>query len=294
MLSISIQPDIMVLLLINICLYSALRFINYFRIKDLYFFNIFSGLLLLTKLHYFVSLYLPLICLTSIILLFKKRINKRIIGHFIIGFSVMLFIGGWWYVRSYLLFDNFAGFISIQSTGVSFLHNIQFWIFHRGPRIFISFWGVWGYFDYLYPLSVFFFLLIFSIIPTPFWLFHGFIFVRKYKNKLFKEILNNKQAINILFSTAPLFLYVFVMIYVAGRMGPYTNDQGRNWLPFILPFALYLGGFYQYLNSKSFLKSFFMNRIKQLQVIMYGHIVLFGVLNIYMIFLTYQRYYLVT
>lgn len=294
MLSISIQSDIMVLLLINVCLYSALRFMNFFRIKDLYYLNIFSGLLLLTKIHFFISLYLPLICLTSIILFFKKQINKRIIGHFIIGFLIMLFIGGWWYLRSYLLFDNFAGFISIQSTGGSFLHNIQFWFFHRGPRIFISFWGVWGHFDYLYPLFVFYFLLIFSFIPIPFWLFHLFILVRKFKNKLFKEILNNKQAINILFCTAPLFLYFFVMIYIAGKMGPYTNDQGRNWLPFILPFAIYLGGFYQRLNPKSFLKGFFVDRIKQLQVIMYGHIVLFGILNIYMIFLTYQRYYLVT
>jgi hypothetical protein len=291
MLSISVQPDILALLLITAGLYFALKFVNDFVLRDFYLFHLSAGLLLLVKIQFFISFYPVLMVLIFYILFSFKKIDKRFLFHSLLSFLIVFVLGGWWYIRSSILYGNLLGYIGFESTQTSFFSNLFYWISFRGRLIFKSFWGVWGWLDYAYPLVLFFFFLVLSILPFPLWIAHTIPRLKKIRWNIFSlKFIQNKKAKNILLSLAPLFCYFLVMIYVAGTRPQNQNDQGRHWLPYIFPIAIYLGGCYEYLRFKSFRKRIFSQTLN-LKALAFEFILVFSLLNGYMMYLTYLRYY---
>jgi len=62
---------------------------------------------------------------------------------------------------------------------------------------------------------------------------------------------------------------------------PNQNDQGRHWLPYILPIAIYLGGCYDYLRFKVFQKGILAKTLN-LKALAFEFILVFSLLNVYM------------
>ena len=291
MLSISVQPDILTLLLITAGLYFALKFVNDFVVRDFYLFHLSAGLLLLVKIHFFISFYPVLIVLIFYVLFSYKKLNKRFLFHSLLCLLSVFVLGGWWYIRSFILYGNFMGYIGFESTQASFLSNLFYWVSQRGRLIFKSFWGMWGWLDYGYPLVLFFFFFMLSILPLPLWIAHIIPQLKKIRWNIFSlKFIQNKKAKNILLSLAPLFCYSLVMIFVAGTRPRNQNDQGRQWLPYIFPIAIYLGGCYEYLLFKSFRKEILVKTLN-LKALAFEFILVFSLLNVYMMYLTYLRYY---
>lgn len=289
MLSVSIQPDILALLFINLCFYFSLKFVRSYQIKYFYLFSISSGLILLIKLHFFVAAYWALLAIILLLLISQKRIHKKIFLHYLFSILIVFFIGGWWYVRSYLLYDNIIGFISSQSSQESFFLSIKIWFFYNSRFIYSSFWGVWGWVDYAYPLFVFFLLFIISFIPLPLWIFQTIKVFKADRKSLYNiKFFNSIRGIDVLVFAAPLALFFFEMIIIAGSSGA-NNSQGRYWLPFIFPLAVYMGGFLDSFKPLKLTKQPF-GKI-QLKNIVIAYVVIFTILNVYMIYLTYMRYY---
>ncbi len=291
MLSISVQPDILALLLITAGLYFALKFVNDFKMRDFYLFHLCVGLLLLVKIHFFVSFYPVLIVLILYVLFLNKRLNKGFWFHFFLCLFALFVLGGWWYIRSLFLYGNLLGYIGFESTQAPFFRNLFYWIFQRWRLVYKSFWGMWGWLDYGYPLVLFFFFFVLSILPIPLWTAYLFPQLKKIRWNIFSpKCMQNKKAKNILISIAPLFIYSIVMVFVAGMRPPNQNDQGRHWLPYILPIAIYLGGCYDYLRFKVFQKGILAKTLN-LKALAFEFILVFSLLNVYMMYLTYLRYY---
>lgn len=291
MLSISVQPDILALFLITAGLYFALKFVNDFVLRDFYLFHLASGLLLLVKIQYFISFYPVLFILIFYVLFSFKKINKRFLFHSLFCLLSVFVLGGWWYIRSYILFGNLMGYIGFERTQTPFLSNLVYWVTQRGRLIFKSFWGVWGWLDYAYPYVLFFFFFILSFLPLPLWIKHVFPRFKKIRWNIFSlNFIKNKKAKNIFISLAPLFCYSIVMIIVAGTRPQNQNDQGRHWLPYIFPIAIYLGGCYEYFRYE-FPRKKNLAKALNLKVLALGFILVFSLLNVYMMYLTYIRYY---
>ncbi len=291
MLSISVQPDILALFLITAGLYFALKFVNDFVMKDFYLFHLSAGLLLLVKIHFFISFYPVLLVLIFYVLFSNKKLNKHFLFHSLLCLLSVFVLGGWWYIRSFFLYGNFMGYIGFESTQASFFNNLFYWISFRGRLIFKSFWGMWGWLDYGYPLILFFFFFMLSILPLPLWIAYITPRFKKIRWNIFSlKFIQNKKAKNILLSLAPLFCYFLVMIFVAGTRPRNQNDQGRQWLPYIFPIAIYLGGCYEYLRFKSFRKEILVKTLNP-KALAFVFVLVFSLLNVYMMYLTYLRYY---
>ena len=288
MISVSIQPDILVLFLITGCFYFILRFIKHDSLQALYLFSLFSGLLWLTKAHFFLTTYFPLIILLVAILFIRKTLTKKISFHILTSGIMVFLLGGWWYIRSFLLFKNPIGYISFETASSPFLENIGNWLFFWMPPIFKRFWGVWGWVDYSYPLFVYGGFLLLCLIPFPFWVIrlHSFFKGKKETIDSFRASIGN-QLLNILVITVPLVTFSLVMFLIAGIKSPLDVNQGRHWLPLILPIAVYLGGFLEFIFVQ---KGEAVKKIK-LQTVMYAYIVVFFTMKLWMILLTYKRYY---
>lgn len=291
MLSISVQPDILALLLITAGFYFALKFVNDFKIKDFYLFHLNAGLLLLVKIHFFISFYPVMIGLIFYVLFLNKKLNKRFLFHTLLSLLSIIILGGWWYIRSQILYGNLMGYIGYESTQASFFSSLFYWIFQRWRLVFKSFWGMWGWLDYGYPLVLFFFFFVISVLPVPLWAAYIKPQLKKVRWNIFSfKSFQNKKAKNVLISMAPLFCYTLMMFLVAGLRPPNQNDQGRHWLPYILPIAIYLGGGYEYLRFKAFRKGF-LEKILNIKALALEFILVFSLLNVYMMYLTYLRYY---
>jgi len=288
MLSVSVQPDIMVLFLVTGCIYFALRFIIHSTSLNSCLFGLLSGLLLLTKVHFFLAVYFPLVVMMILILVRKKRFYGKSAAQILAGGLLAAVIGVWWYIRSYLLFDNLIGYVAYETSPDSFLANVKSWFFYWMPLIFKRFWGEWGWVDYAYPLYVFPFLLILCLVPLPFWISYiNSVFKKAPQAGRYDDSPEMKKWLNLVVLFLPLLVFSLIMIYIAGEISPEDNNQGRNWLPLILPIAVYLGGYLDFLAGS---RKFQARRIKRYTVV-YFYSAIFFLLNLWMILLTIKRYY---
>jgi hypothetical protein len=290
-ISISVQPDVAGILFINVCIFLSLRFITRSRARDFYLFHLAAGLLLLTKLQLFIVVYFPILLFFAIFRTKNKPSPIKSLKPWAIGFAILLAVGGWWYIRSLVFSHDIIGYISLEQTRGSVFANIKKWTMDYIPGMFLQFWGRWGWLDFSYPRwthSVFIFL---SGLPAPFWFIWVFSLLKK-KNpeerltsggEVFRPVLLLPLGLTFAF-------FVLEMAAIAAFYNPWTNSQGRQWMPFILPMAVYIGGFYEFWRfrpsgSGRLLRDF------AVRLIAYAYIAIFLVLDVWMIVLTQQRYF---
>jgi len=239
MVSVSIQPDVLALLLITVCFFLALELDRNFRLRKFYLFHVAAGLLLLTKIHLFLPVYVPLAALMAIRLVRKKAVPSHWGRHAAGGALLLFVLGGWWYVRSLFLYGNLTGYIGHDPVLGTFASHLKDWLFVYLPRVFRQFWGRWGWFDYAYPDWVYGFFLALSIFPAYFW-GRRVLGLRKHP-----ETGSAGEGPSAGFSLLAVSFAVFAveMSAIAVILSPQAHGQGRHWLPFLLPIAVYLGGF---------------------------------------------------
>ena len=119
MLSVSVQPDNLSLLLVTAGLYALVRFAVTPSTGSACAVGVIVGLLLLTKTH----LALPLASTFAVALAmaaWRGAIPAQLLTWLTAALFLALALGGWWYVRSHLLFDNWMGvigFVPVDGAG---------------------------------------------------------------------------------------------------------------------------------------------------------------------------------
>jgi len=288
MSAVSVQPDILGLLLINAGFYFAVRLGRDFRLADFYGFHVVAGLLLLTKVHLFVPLYVPIFVYFIARFVRRKSAPPGLAKHFAAGILVLLALGGWWYIRGFLIYGNLMGYIGYDEPGGSAFANLTLWLFHNVPQGFRQFWGRWGWFDHSYPIWVYAVFVLVCAYPAYDWIrwVRG---LRRAESRPAAVLPNGSGlASPLLILALPLAAFAVEIIAIATFMAPESVRQGRHWLPFILPMAVYLGGFTAVASAPS-------GRRRWLPAVperTFARAAVIGLalLNVWMIVLTWVRY----
>jgi len=289
MSAVSVQPDILGLLLINIGFYLAVRLARDFRLADFYGFHVVAGSLLLTKVHLFVPLYVPIAVYFVVRFARRKTAPRGWAKHFAAGILILWALGGWWYIRGFLLYGNLSGYIGHDAVAGQAFANLKYWVFHFGPQIFRQFWGRWGWFDYAYPLWVYVVFVFVCLYPAYDWL-RWIREIRRAKSRPEATVVPNDSGLasHLLILTLPLAAFAAEIVAIAAFADPEGVRQGRHWLPFILPIAVYLGGFTAVRGAASGRRRW-LPAIPE-RTVARAAVIGLALLNVWMIVLTWVRY----
>jgi len=289
MSAVSVQPDILGLLLINAGFYLAVRLARDFRLADFYGFHVVAGLLLLTKVHLFVPLYVPIFVYFVARFVRRKSAPPGLAKHLVGGILILLALGGWWYIRGFLLYGNLTGYVGHDSTAGQAFGNLKYWLFHYGPQIFRQFWGRWGWFDYAYPIWVYIVFVFVCLYPVHDWV-RWVGEIRRAKSRPAATDMPNGSGLasHLLILALPLAAFAVEIVAIAAFASPEGVRQGRHWLPFILPMAVYLGGFTAVVSAPSGRRRW-LPAVSE-RTFARAAVIGLALLNVWMIVLTWVRY----
>lgn len=238
MLSVSVQPDILGLLLVTLALGVLVEATGALSVRRAVTFGVLLGAIALTKPHYAP----PLAAAALVWAAWSKATGKaawlEIARVMATSTLVALAVGGWWFLRSRLLFDNWMGLVGwlpgpAASTWGS---NLATWWHLSLPMTFRSYWGVWGWFDYGVPEWMVGPLFALSVLPAI--LLVAALVARGADGPL-RTALGPRSAGQVLVLAAAGLVFLAEMIAIGAAMGM-VQAQGRHWLAFVLPQALYL------------------------------------------------------
>jgi hypothetical protein len=138
-------------------------------------------------------------------------------------------VGGWWYVRAYILYGSHTGMVGNFRTAPfgTPKQNIGWWL-EQWPLTFKSFWGMWGWLEVPLPPGLYGFLAILSVVTA------GLASVALYRRREALWALSTSVAFVVSLAVA----YACIMVVVAAFVGPVHNNQGRHWLPVVAVLAL--------------------------------------------------------
>ena len=243
MMSASVQPDMLSLLLVTVALWLLQRSLVHLSPAVACGFGVSLGLLLLTKVHTVPPLAFGALATLGL------RAGRRAVplgsaasATFWAG-STALLVGGWWYVRSRGTFDNWLGLVEWQTmsdVSPSFGENLAVWFRYALPMTFRSYWGVWGWFDYGLPDWTLPILAAVSVMPALLLVLRFRIAVGHWSwGRGAARVRRSVPRLWLFAVVLTLGAYVVEMLYIAGVMGM-VHAQGRQWLAFALPQMLYL------------------------------------------------------
>jgi hypothetical protein len=260
MLSVSVQPDVLGLVLVTFALLRLVVVLERPGTREAAWLGAALGLLLLTKLH----LALPVIGTGAVAGLVgvRRGRGRNAVRAALVSATVAACVGGWWYLRSWLLFGNVMGLMETgRDTGSSgsFLVNLRHFVELRGAEVLRSYWGVWGWLDYGLPHWLLPWLGLLVIGPAVL-LLAGAHMVRwappagraragaparsspgdspavEPGSEAAVDPLNGRGLLMIALAFA---LFAGQMVAITGLYG-LVNDQGRHWLGYAAVHALYL------------------------------------------------------
>jgi hypothetical protein len=243
MLSVSVQPDNMTLFLLNAgLLLLAGEMASPTRWGYLAF-CVLAGLLLLTKLHFFVALFVPALAAFVVQRARGDRARREVVW-LAAGVLVTAVVGGWWYLRSYLLYGHLLGLGYLyHPPGVgSVADNLLRWVRSSLPLVFQSYWGKWGWLDYGFSRLVFRLLRVVSVAPLAVYLLVFLAWRPTLRRSSLEQWRRDWRVRYVVLLGCSFALFSLEMVYIAATMGPWVNNQGRNWLPFVLVQAVYFCG----------------------------------------------------
>jgi hypothetical protein len=222
MLGASVQSDVLTVFLVSLSALTAVTYAQRRRPRDAAWFGFVVGLLLLTKVHAAgaASAAFGMLALVD----GRRSGLSRVARHLAVAGGVALVTGGWWYLRSGLLFGNLTGMVGdFRSPGFgSPRQNVLSWV-TQWPLTVKSFWGIWGWLEvpvadaYYWALSV---ALIGTCALGVF--------------RPLRSALAHTERWLVWYPVLLTAAYAAVMVLVAAVVGPYHNSQGRHWLPVIV------------------------------------------------------------
>lgn len=184
------------------------------------------GLLLLTKLHAAAAALAGLTGLVVVLGVLGR--SPRFAADVARMWTLAGLIGGWWYVRSYLLYGSYTGMVGqFRTAGFgSRRANLRGWI-GQWPLTYESFWGIWGWLE----------------VPLPTWMYVmlGCVAIVTVALACRRAVDGaHTRALTLLSVNAAgiALAYAGVMAVVAVVVGPFHNNQGRHWLPLVAAVAL--------------------------------------------------------
>lgn len=244
--SIAIQPDTLTLLLTTIGLLLLVRLAAEPGTRSLVQLGLVSGLLALVKVHVAIPLWLTALGVAVVALVWNAG-PRRLRSAMVWGTVVALAVGGWWYVRSALLYGNpFGLVVAVAAPGSagSPAGNLEQWFGIALPLTVRSYWGMWGWLDYGPPPGVVPLmgaLLVWSaiviVVAVVGWPRSpsraGVLRVAPW--------LGTGQGRGIAVLGAVHVVFAIEVLAVTMAMGSVAN-QGRHWLAFVLPQMLLVAG----------------------------------------------------
>lgn len=238
MLSVSVQPDMLGLLLTTSCLLWLVRLAHEPSARTAGALGLVLGLLLLTKLHLALPIAVTGLVTLALGLVWPGRPGVTWLRAGVVALAVATGTGGWWYGRSLILFGNAAGLMSttpLPFTAPSLLDNLRYFVDTRLVLTFRSYWGVWGWLDYGLDDAAVPWLIVVSWLPA----IVGLLALVAWRSEQKARTQLDRRAIaDAGLIALAMALFVAEMIYITAKLGP-ANDQGRHWLPFGVVHALY-------------------------------------------------------
>ncbi len=179
------------------------------------------GALLLTKLHAAVAVLVGFSCLLAV-LSWAERSRVRLVSIAYV-WAVAGVLGGWWYLRSYLLYGSYTGMVGAFRTASSGSpgQNIRSWV-AQWRLTHESFWGMWGWLEV--PLPAWLYLTLGSLAAVTAML------ACRHAPRLLRRPPFAMATVHVV---AIAVAYACIMIAVAALIGPVHNNQGRHWLPLV-------------------------------------------------------------
>lgn len=242
MLTVSIQPDVLTLALATAAVTSVVG-LALGKSSGVTPLSIALGLLLLTKPHFFVSTVGALLVVLGWQHLSRARpiVSPKMLVRLCLW---SLVLGGWWYLRSWNLYGNPIGLprVYLSPISIGFVSNVFAWVTQWVKQMYESYWGIWGWLDYGYPSWVYELLRLLSIAPA---VLYGLAWIAVNRTSKSPRSAEKPLLAIWVFFAASMAILLGEMLYVAGSVGPDVNNQGRNWLPYILIHAVYFAGVVQ-------------------------------------------------
>jgi hypothetical protein len=240
MLSVAVQPDMLGLVLVTVALLGGVRAIEHPTAGNAAWLGLATGLVLLTKLH----LALPLMAVAAIVAVagVARGHGLGAVRRAGIAGGIAAAVGGWWYLRSWLLFGNAMGLMETgRDTGASdsFLLNLRHFVELRGAEVLRSYWGVWGWLDYGLPHALLPWLGLLAVAPAALLLVGAHMVSWAPPAKSDDAAGDGVNVAGLLVVTLAFALFAAQMIAITGLYG-IVNDQGRHWLGYAAVQALYL------------------------------------------------------
>lgn len=238
LLSVAVQPDVLGLLLVTATTAALVRVARSGRSLDAAGVGVLVGLLLLTKLH----LALPVVTVTAAASVLAAALRRYSWAHVIrltaAGALPAALVGGWWYARSALLFDNVVGVMASaphpEATGGPVLARAAHFVATRLGDTFLSYWGRWGWLDFGFSPSALPGLVALSLAP----LLGVLVLVGLGLGPSHTRAADRLDRVGVTLVGATFAVFAVEMVAITLWAGP-VNDQGRHWLPFVFAQALF-------------------------------------------------------
>lgn len=238
LLSVSVQPDMLGLLLVTAALAVLVDTAARAPLAHAATFGALVGAVALTKSHYAP----PLAAAALVVLawaLATGRVSRAAAARWaVVATAVSLAVGGWWYLRSALLFDNWIGLTAWLPgpADATWTSNLDTWWRLSVPMTFRSYWGVWGWFDYGVDGWMVGPLLAISLLPA---MLIGVALAAWARERRARPQPATGALGPWLVPVTAALVFVVEMIAIGAAMGM-VQAQGRHWLAFVLPQAMYL------------------------------------------------------
>lgn len=264
MLSVSINPDILVILFITLLTYLLLKCIitNDIPTKDNVIISILLGLFFLTKQYALVGLAMYVISIAY--LAFKNKKIYDYIKKILLSAIIIFLTSGWWYLMYMPKLFHSEQVIGFYEYISKYSSKYLGWVFD-------SYWGIFGWLDTTLNLKYYYLLREFTILSLI-----GFI--------AFSFNIGKKQLTRYLFLLSYVFIFFIFIIYLDSSYVMRGNSgivQGRY---FLIPIAL---------TSILFIRGLSYLITKKYHIVFYWAIIYFSILFNYICLFKYiiPRYY---
>lgn len=241
MMTVSVQPDVLALLLVTAAFAIALGWWRGPSRRRAMVLGATLGALLLTKPHDVPPL------LAGAAALAAAAMAAGTLRRLEAGRQAALIVvtmgaaGGWWLLRSRILYDNWMGMVMwTPAPGASTIaENLATWWHVALPLSFRSYWGVWGWLDYGVSGWMVGPLLAWTLLPAALLALRIAAEPGPHRLASWARGMDTSTLARSACLAIAMAVFTAEMLWVSATMG-LVQAQGRQWLPFVLPQALYL------------------------------------------------------